>query len=135
MSDLDLTVNIQGGSQIAAHFLGFGGALASSMHGAMEDIVSILTPAAQGNMHWKAPTGALEASISEDSQVIDAWHAEIGSSLPYAARRNWGFSGTDSLGRQYNDQGAYFLDNALTDHTMDIEDRIHYAVQASLFGA
>lgn len=132
---IDLTVNIQGGSQIAAQLLGFGSALEASMTEAMEDVVAILVPAVQGNMHWQNPSGALEESIGEDSIVIDAWHADVGSSLPYTARRNWGFAGTDSLGRQYDDQGAYFLDNGLTDHTMDIEDRINYAVASSLYGA
>ena len=124
---IDFNVDIKGGTQIAAQLLGYGQSLEASMYAAMQDVVEILVAASQGNMHWKNPSGDLEDSISEDSSVIDAWHAEIGSSLPYAARRNWGFDGADSLGRVYHDLGAFFLDNALTDHSLDIEERIGIA--------
>lgn len=131
---IDFNVDVQDGIRIAAKLLGYEGYLESSMHDAMYDIVEILANAAVGNMHWKNPTGVLEASIFADSRVIDNWNAEVGSSLPYAARREWGFSGkTDSLGRYYEeDPGAYYLTNALGDHQSDLEDRINYAVQSSV---
>lgn len=133
-ADIKFSVDIQNGAQIAARLLGYGGYLETEMYLAMDDIVQMMIPVVQGNMHWMHPTGDLESSIDEDSRVIDAWHAEIGSSLPYAARREWGFSGmTDSLGRYYaDDPGAYYLSMALTDHQSDIQERINYAVMSAL---
>lgn len=43
-------------------------------------------------LHASVPAAVTETSIS----------VEIGSAMPYACRLEWGFSGTDSLGRSYN---------------------------------
>lgn len=126
---IDFNIQVKGGTQIAAQLLGYGSSLEASMSEAMQDVVEILSDAATANMHWKNPSGDLEDSIYEDSQVIDAWHAEVGSSLPYAARREWGFSGmVDSLGRYFRDDpGAFYLTHAQQDHSLDITERIQYA--------
>jgi hypothetical protein len=133
-SSLSLKVDIKGGSQIAAQLLGYGNKLQESMHEAMEDVKDVMVPAVQSQMHWKKPTGVLEDSIASDSYVASAWKAKIGSSLPYAMRREKGFSGrTDSLGRYYpNDPGAFYLAQSLTDHKQDITERIQYAASQSL---
>lgn len=36
----------------------------------------------------------------------------LGYQAKYAARQNYGYVGSDSLGRVYNQQGAYFVDHA-----------------------
>lgn len=36
----------------------------------------------------------------------------LGYQANYAARQNYGYVGSDSLGRVYNQQGAYFVDHA-----------------------
>lgn len=69
------------------------------------------------NMHWKEPTGALEGSIAVVLQ--DAYNAQIGSDLPYALRREFGFSGTDAIGRVIkNDPGAFFMTLAIEDPSL-----------------
>ena len=37
----------------------------------------------------------------------------LGYQAKYAPRRNYGYVGSDSLGRVYNQQGAYFIDHAV----------------------
>lgn len=39
----------------------------------------------------------------------------IGYQANYARRRNYGFVGRDSLGRLYNEQGAYFVEGAIAE--------------------
>ncbi len=133
-AEIEFNVAITNGAQIAAQLLGYGPRLEAEMGDAMQEIVDELSMYMVGIMHWQHTSGALELSVLEDSQVLDPWHAEIGSSRPYAARRNWGFSGmTDSLGRTYpDDPGAYYLDDTLEDNTAFIEDRINLAVYFAL---
>ena len=57
-----------------------------------------------------------------------SWHAE------YAARVNWGFVGTDSLGRTYNQSGALFVEKALTQWARIVEDTCREA-EAYVTGA
>ena len=38
----------------------------------------------------------------------------LGYQANYAARQNYGYVGSDSLGRVYNQQGAHFVDHAVT---------------------
>lgn len=37
----------------------------------------------------------------------------FGFTSAYAPRRNWGFHGTDSLGRTYSDEGSFFMEKAI----------------------
>lgn len=41
----------------------------------------------------------------------------LGYQARYAARRNFGFVGTDSLGRKYNDAGDHFVEGAAAEWT------------------
>jgi len=81
------------------------------------------------NMHWQNPTGALAGSFSYDG------HSEIGSSLPYARRREFGFSGrTDSLGRTYtNDPGGFYMRDTLASLD-DVIDGAYTAAATEYFG-
>lgn len=51
--------------------------------------------------------GLIAATLKADETVY------IGYQAKYAARQNYGYVGSDSLGRVYNQQGAYFVDHAV----------------------
>lgn len=53
-------------------------------------------------------TGALMRSIEIRGNAIT-------SDKDYAPRINWGFTGTDSLGREYNYEGTFFMTDACLD--------------------
>lgn len=95
---------------------------------AMQDVVDLLVQAERDAMHWKHPTGRLEASMT--GLVDSPYQGQAGSDLPYARRREFGFSGmTDSLGRYYAyDPGAFYMTRALADHEQDIAVRFEQAV-------
>lgn len=74
------------------------------------------------------PSGKLASTIQ--AIPVDAMSIEVGSDSPYAARREFGFSGmTDSLGRTFeNDPGKPYLEPALTAN----EDKIMQAMGAAM---
>src|SRR5574344_1926165 len=51
--------------------------------------------------------GAITASLKMSEPV---W---LGYQAVYAARRNFGYVGTDSLGRRYNESGDHFVEGAI----------------------
>ncbi len=51
--------------------------------------------------------GAVTATLRIDQAV---W---IGYQAGYARRQNYGFVGADSLGRDYNQSGSYFVEGAI----------------------
>ena len=64
-------------------------------------------------------TGALRDSIS-----IDLTEDALFSELDYAARINFGFRGRDSLGREYDQQGTYYMTDAALNAFYDSIDRL-----------
>lgn len=66
-------------------------------------------------------TGSGQAPMTGNAAEIEALIAnmKIGDTLyfgftaVYAMRQNYGFAGTDSLGRNYNQQGRYFVELAV----------------------
>lgn len=80
------------------------------------------------NMHWKSGDGTLAGSFYASSRGVE-------SDLPYARRREEGFSGrTDSLGRTYtNDPGAFYLKTTITQITDDVNSAFGEEMTA-LFG-
>jgi len=60
--------------------------------------------------------------------------AEIGSNIPWARRREFGFSGmTDSLGRFYpNDPGKFYVAGALSQLSPEIPGRFTSAIGSSI---
>ena len=81
---------------------------------------------------FQNPSGALAASIHAVRE--SPYEIEIGSELPYARRREFGFSGmTDSLGRFYaDDPGAYYLEDAMNASLEEIEARMASTINAAL---
>ena len=77
---------------------------------------------------FKNPTGTLAGSF--DQQVTSDTN-EVGSDLPYARRREFGFSGkTDSRGRFYQDDpGQIYMMDAITDVYPYIQTRFSRAVK------
>lgn len=69
---------------------------------------------------FKNPMGQLEDSLQK--QMLTPYVGEMGSPLPYSARRNWGFSGmTDSLGRYYaSDPGIEYMEITIAVSTQPI---------------
>jgi len=100
----------------------FGAFLEPEMGAAMSQIGDIIVQAAVANTWavFEAPTGALADSIRA---ILDGPMAvEVGSDSPYAARREFGFSGqTDSRGRFYaNDPAKPYLTPALEQNSDQI---------------
>jgi hypothetical protein len=82
---------------------------------AMQDSLDNLETAAQGEM-WSMflnPSGQLEDAF--EKTVYGPYKAALSNPLPYAWRREMGFSGmTDSLGRFFpNDPGIAFMHTAI----------------------
>lgn len=92
----------------------------------------VLVAGAQNAMNWQNPTGALSDSIHFIQ--TSATYFEIGSDLPYANRREYGFSGmTDSLGRYYaNDPGAYYMQTSLDNSLPEAAALYEAAIEAAL---
>lgn len=131
MSVLDISFTPESLSEIA-RFAGIPMLISQEVQQAMERGSDILIQSAQGNMHWKNPTGALESSIRRMSE--SPYEIIVGSDLPYAARREYGFHGADSLGRVYNDEGAFFLTQAMNDNEQQILILIDQAVEKAMGG-
>lgn len=66
-------------------------------------------PSTSEGPHFGSDVGAVTATLTAGTTV---W---LGYQAVYARRRNYGFIGADSLGRVYNEQGAYFVESALAD--------------------
>jgi hypothetical protein len=118
-------------SQIA-QMAAFETLLSTEVQSAMSQAGSLLIASIRGNMHWEHPTGALENSI----QVVNdsPYEIEVGSSLPYARRREFGFTDmVDSLGRYFPyDPGAYFMLHAYEDTSDEVYTLIESAVSSVL---
>lgn len=125
---MEFDVEMPSFSVVGTSLTNYNSLLKSNMMLAMLDIEQSMVTDTQLNMNWVNPTGDLEDSIYTDSSVPDAFTAIIGSELPYAHRRNDGFDGMDSLGRVYDDLGAYFLDDALASNVNYIQLTVNEAV-------
>lgn len=102
--------------EVGAEFAAFQAALAVNMELAGKAAGEIVRTDAIAHMHWQHPTGQLEGSlkVQQESPMVTA----IGSDLPYARRREEGFSGmTDSRGRYFaNDPGEFYMTLTLEDN-------------------
>lgn len=131
MSFLDVSFDQRSISEIAQMY-GFQILLSPEVQAAMKSGGDALVEAMRNNMHWQNSTGALSDSLYpiQDSP----YEIRAGSNLPYAARRNWGFSGkTDSLGRLFvNDPGAYYAENGMADASQPILGGMDDGISAAL---
>jgi hypothetical protein len=131
MAEFSLSFSPESIAEIA-RFATFPVLLSNEVQSAMQQGGDLLVPAIRGAMNWQNPTGALEESIHP---ITDSpYEIQIGSDLPYARRRNWGFSGqADSLGRYYaNDPGMYFMENGMQSQQQAVLQLIDAAVNRAL---
>lgn len=79
---------------------------------------------AVGHMVFKNPTGEFEGSL----QIVQngPFETEVGSDLPYGPRLEWGFYGTDSLGRHYDEAGYGFMQATLYDSALTAQAALDY---------
>jgi len=115
-------------------FAGFGTLLSEEVQATLKQAGELLTQAAVANT-WEVfanPTGALASTIG--IVVESPFEIIVGSESPYAARREYGFSGmTDSLGRYFaNDPPKPYLGPALQDNQQAVLDLIDQAVEKAL---
>jgi hypothetical protein len=115
-----------------ARFAGFPTYLSDEVQQALSEAGSLLVASAQANMNWKNGTGALLSSIAVTSE--SPYEVIIGSDLPYARRREYGFTGlTDSLGRTFKDDpGAFYMTNAMQDNQSAILASVDAGVERAL---
>lgn len=129
MSSISISFDVESARRIA-RMAGATTELRTAIAQALLDGAELIIGDSKSNMDWKNPTGALEASMDIISQ--QPYAITFGSKLPYAARREFGFHGVDSLGRLYNDYGAYFLTDAVDADQDDVLESIDEAVDAVL---
>ncbi len=89
--------------------------------------------------HWTNSSGALEGSFDSVptynfTKNTSTNIREIGSDLPYARRREFGFSGMeDSLGRLYAvDPGGFYMDRSVEYIGPIFRDNIEAAVERAM---
>jgi hypothetical protein len=115
-----------------ARLMGAEARLVTESESALDDISDEILAEIPRQMHWKHSSGALADSFG---RVTRASYREVGSDLPYARRRNFGFSGrTDSLGRTYrNDPGAFYAQRALAVVDPQVTPRLVQAAAKAFF--
>ena len=91
---------------------------------------------AQSNIqeYAKHPTGRLASKFGTDivSDAFPIIEGHVINIAPYALRREYGFSGEDSLGRHYNDAGLHYLTDAFNENRDWIQDKYEWAVGKAL---
>ena len=115
-------------------FAGFGTMLSEEVQTALKQGGQIIVDASVANT-WEVfanPSGALASTLGV---VVDSpFEIDVGSNSPYAARREFGYSGkTDSRGRYYaNDPAKPYLQPALDDNQQSVLQLIDVAVERAL---
>ena len=79
--------------------------------------------------HAPVDTGNLVSSIQADFQDLDRLYTQAYSVLEYARRQEYGFTGTDSLGRQYDQAGSFYFTKAAKKAKKDFKKRMGNAVR------
>lgn len=74
-------------------------------------------------------TTALANSIVIRSGMEGTLTREVFTNKEYAARMNWGFVGTDSLGRTYNQPGYYYMSIAAARGARVLRNNVSDAVE------
>lgn len=88
---------------------------------AIKDLVTKMSTDRDSGGYVPIKTGALRDSLI----VEEASNGTIiGYTVPYARRVNYGFVGTDSLGRKYNQPGQHFLDQVVADWETIVNDYV-----------
>lgn len=121
-----MSFDSQGMSEIAQMY-GFSVLLSEELQGTLQAAESPLIQSIQGSMHWQNPSGTLSDSIAVVGE--SPYELIVGSDVIYAHRRNDGFHGADSLGRVYNDDGAFFMEQGIQQQQSAIMASIEAAAE------
>lgn len=134
---MNLSLHIEGYDRLQK-MVGWQEVLMRNLHVALESSVEyLLEPTAVNYMYaqFKAPNGGLEGNFSHSyTDIANGVQAIVGNDLPYAWRREEGFSGkTDSMGRYFaDDPGIHYMSYSLQENTTTITQQVELAVQLSL---
>jgi hypothetical protein len=104
--------------------------LEPEVQAALKEAAPLLVEGARGAMSWQNPTGELSDSLHP--VFSSPYEAQVGSNAPHARRRNWGFIGTDSVGRTYSDLGAYFMEKGMEEKQQEVLRLIDAGVERAL---
>jgi len=119
--------------QVAARMQGFGPALDRELLTAMGESLNLLQAEAADFMYatFKNPQGPLEDAFY---QMFSVDRGELANPMPYAWRRERGFSGmTDSLGRTFHhDPGIAYMQHSIDTKGQDVGDIFTNAVGNAL---
>ena len=137
MSDFTLNVVLDDASILAAaRMANFETLLYPNLTIAMGESLDDIEFHAQEWMygHFMNPLGPLEEAFTK--HVYGGYSAELWNDLPYAQRRNYGFSGMyDSLGRFYPyDPGIAWAENAVANSYYDVDLNFKVAVDKTIAG-
>ena len=102
-----------------------------------KEIAPYLTGNLRRSLHVGGNNGGLEGDttgtdIGGEQIGRDYVEVAVGTNVEYAARREFGFVGADSLGRVYHDPAQPFLRPALESTKGEVEHEIEGAVRAQL---
>lgn len=131
----DFSISFDPGSLATlARLQGMSALLDPAITAALTQAGQLLVGAAQAKT-WEVfahPTGQLAGSIY--FYVISPTEVAIAAGVPYAARREYGFTGmTDSLGRTYRyDPGKPYMQPTVDQHQGEVETIMATAVSAAL---
>lgn len=74
-------------------------------------------------------TANLRNSISQRATEDSGPGREVYTGLEYAARQEFGFRGTDSLGRTYDQKGSHYMKRAFESNRRETINRLRRALQ------
>jgi len=86
--------------------------------------VKELTPVVTGNLraNWtimlQGAADTIDGNVNSQDVIAKFEVGDqiiIGNPVVYAPRVNWGFTGTDSLGRHYNQNGKYMIEQTVAE--------------------
>jgi hypothetical protein len=107
--------------------------LQNSLVGVPGETVPPMIPTADGK------GGPMVGNAAGIESVIASWEPggsmSFGFIAAYAARQNYGFSGTDSLGRNYNQSGRHFVELAVQQWPAIVEANQRRLAANMVFGA
>ena len=115
-----------------AAFAGVPALLDKEIQSTMKQVGDLLTERAQAKTWdvFQNPTGQLASTIAPIAN--SPFEVQIGVDVPYAARLEYGFVGTDSLGRNYNQAPEPYLQPTLDENEGEIEDMFAAAIENTL---
>ena len=119
-----ITLDLQGFEQLAARLDAAGAAVATAVDHAVE--ASALDY--QNTVRERTPVDTGHLRNGWTVRVLGEAEREVFNPVVYALRRNYGFAGTDSLGRTYNEPGAFFAEHAADDVRPRFIERLRQAL-------